>query len=171
MTQPQSTQKKGFFSDNSRVKRFADISRGVFFLVAALSLIFAMLVWQPIWVKGFKDFHTISAAIDNLNKTAQPASTSVPLMLEQMVDMNESMLDMKLIMQDMHVSMVNLEEVTPNIKNMTISVDQMNTSVNQMNASVESINMNMTTQLVRMSYLIDQMESKFSPFGMMPFNW
>ena len=175
MTQPQPTKNEDLYAQECQARKLSNLARGFFFLVSALSLIAFMFmlifVWQPIWSSGFKDFHTITTAINELNKTAQPASASVPLMLGQMADMNESILDMRVIMRDIHGSMITMERMTPNIEKMTSSVDQMSMSVNQMNTSVESINMNMSTQLSRMAYLIDQMENKLSPFGMMPFNW
>jgi len=175
LTDEQSNQSEDLYVQECKARKYSNLARGFFFLVSAASLIAFMLmlifVWQPIWSAGFKDFNTISNAIKELNKTAQPASASVPLMLSQMADMNDTMLDMKLVMLDMQSSMFTMEKMTPNVEKMTNSVNNMSTSVNRMNTSVEHININMTNQLNRMSYLIDQMEDKFSPFGMMPFNW
>ena len=149
-------------------RRFADISRGLFFVLATLSMIVVMImfirVWQPIWESGFKDFHTISRAIDNLNETAKPASETVPLMLEQMTQMNQSMQEMKMVMLDMRVSMQNLEQMTPEIKHMDGSIERMN-------ASLDTMTITLSTQMSRMSYLIGKIKNKFSPKGMMPFNW
>lgn len=149
-------------------RRFADIARGLFFLLGAISMVIVMvmfiLVWQPIWQSGFKDFHTISEAIDKLNATAKPASQSVPLMLEQMVQMNESMLDMKSVMYDMQASMQEIETMSPRIEHMDGTIERMNNSLDAMTVTL-------STQMSRMSYLIAKIKNKFSPSGMMPFNW
>ncbi|MCK5684259.1 hypothetical protein KAJ27_09055, partial [bacterium] len=80
-------------------KKFVNLWMGVFFMVSSVSLIVLMsmfvFVWQPIWTDGFKDFHTISNAIDKLDKTAQPASATIPAMLEEMTKMNQSMNEME----------------------------------------------------------------------------
>lgn len=137
-----------------QTKKFADVSRGIFFLVASLSLIVLMvmfvLVWQPIWTEGFKDFHTISEAISKLDETAKPASDMAPLALVKITEMNKTMMDMR-------ASMKTLEELNPSIIRMTYSMDQMNNVLNG--------------QMGRMNYEVDQMGDKFTPFGMMPFNW
>jgi len=111
-------------------------------------------VWQPIWTDGFKDFHTISTAIDKLDKTAQPASATIPAMLEEMTKMNQSMNEMEVIMTDMHGSMVNLEEMTPEIKSMNTSVERMTVVI--------------ATHLGRMTFLMGQIENKLPPTNMMP---
>ena len=134
---------------------------GLFFLVSSISLVIVMLmfvfIWQPIWTAGFKDFHTITNAINELNQTARPASETVPLMLDQMVKMNTSMIEMKVTMHDMHESMNNLEKMTPQLE--------------KMNSSIENMTYVLSTQMGQMTYLIDKMENKFSPSGMMPHNW
>lgn len=154
-----------------RTKRFAEFWKGVFFFIASISLGIMMFmflfVWQPIWTKGFKDFHTISAAISKLDETAKPAVEVAPLMLNQVIKMNESlshmentMLSMEEIrttMDKMHVSMKKLEELNPNIVKMTYTMDNMNWV--------------MSGELGKMNYEVDQIGDKFTPFGMMPFNW
>ena len=146
-------------------KKFANLWIGVFFMVSSLSLTILMsmfvFVWQPIWTAGFQDFHTISNAIEKLDKTAQPASATIPAMLEEMTKMNESMNDMEVIMTDMHGSMVNLEAMTPEIKSMNTSVERMTTSVEQMTVV-------MATHLGRMTYLMGQIENKLPPTNIMP---
>jgi cytoskeletal protein RodZ len=125
-------------------KKFANLWMGIFFMVSSLSLIVLMsmfvFVWQPIWTDGFKDFHTISTAIDKLDKTAQPASATIPAMLEEMTDM--------------HGSLVNLEEMTPEIKSMNTSVERMTVVI--------------ATHLGRMTFLMGQIENKLPPTNMMP---
>ena len=139
-------------------KKFANLWMGIFFMVSSLSLIVLMsmfvFVWQPIWTDGFKDFHTISTAIDKLDKTAQPASATIPAMLEEMTKMNQSMNEMEVIMTDMHGSMVNLEEMTSEIKSMNTSVERMTVVI--------------ATHLGRMTFLMGQIENKLPPTNMMP---
>lgn len=99
-----------------------------------------IFVWQPIWTEGFKDFHTISGAITQLNDTAKPASELAPEMLVE-------------------------------IKKITESMAHMETSMNSINFSVDTMGRGITGQMNMMNYEVDQMGNKFSPFGMMPFNW
>lgn len=159
MSQPQSEQKHDLAGSEVKSKKIANLSMGIFFLISSLSLIIVMLmfifVWQPIWTEGFKDFHTISNAIDKLNKTARPASATIPLMLEEMTRMNTSMNDMEMIMKNMHGSMENLEKMTPNINRMTVSIEQMTVV--------------MSTQMTRMAYLMDKIEDKLPSTNMLPF--
>ena len=116
-----------------------------------------VLIWQPIWTEGFKDFHTITNAINQLNTTAKPATETVPLMLDQMSIMNKSMKDMQIVMQDMHASMQTLEKITPHLE--------------EMNTSIENMSVVLSTQMGQMTYLMDKMENRISPNGMMPYNW
>lgn len=161
MTPHQSENNKNLTDPGFKGSTFSDISKGLFYLAASISLIIVMLmfvlVWQPIWAKGFKDFHTITNAINELNKTAQPATETVPLMLNQMAEMNKSMNEMKLTMTEMHSSMQTLEEITPHLE--------------KMDSSIENMTVVLSTQMGQMTYLIDKMESKFSPSGIMPYNW
>jgi len=136
------------------IKKFADLWRGIFFLLSSLSLVIVVtmfiFVWQPIWTEGFKDFHTISEAISKLDDTAKPVSDIAPLALVQITEMNKTM-------KDMRTSMVKLEELNPNMIRMSYNMDQMNQI--------------MSGEMGRMSYEVDKMGDKFTPFGMMPFNW
>ena len=159
--QPEEVRVSTSFNGETREQKFSDLSKGLFFLVATISLVIAMFmfiyIWQPIWSAGFKDFHTITNAINELNRTAKPASETVPLMLDQMAEMNKSINDMKLTMHTMRDSMNNLEEITPHLK--------------KMNSSIENMTLVLSTQMGQLTYLVDKMESKFSPSGMMPYNW
>lgn len=77
-----------------QLSKFADLWKGIFFLVSSVSLIIVVMmfifIWQPLWTAGFNDFHTVSTAIEKLDKTAKPASEVVPLMLVQMTEMNKA---------------------------------------------------------------------------------
>ncbi|MCK5662671.1 MAG: hypothetical protein KAI17_04250 [Thiotrichaceae bacterium] len=165
MTELQNDQKQVVTDTEMKSKKFVNIWIGIFFMTSTVSLIVLMsmfiFVWQPLWSSGFNDFHTISNAIDKLDKTAQPASATIPAMLEEMTKMNESMNDMETIMTDMHGSMVNLEEMTPEIKSMNTSVERMTVSVEQMTVVISS-------HLGRMTYLMGQIENKLPPTNMMP---
>jgi FtsZ-binding cell division protein ZapB len=122
LAQLQSDKKHGPADKNMSTRSFHHLWIGIFFIVSSVSLIIVMsmfiFVWQPIWTEGFKDFHTISNAIDKLDKTAQPASDTIPLMLAEMVKMNKSMNGMQNIMREMNGSMENIEQMTPDIKRM-----------------------------------------------------
>ena len=155
-------------SERQRIRRFSDLMRGLFFLAATASLIIVMsmfiFVWQPIWEEGFRDFHTISQAIDNLNETAKPASDTVPLMLGEMRQMNQNLLVMQKSIHTMQGSVHELEKITPELVHMSNTVQRMDYSITE---QMED----MTKVLRRMNYLLDEMEERLSPAGMMPFNW
>ena len=154
--------------DRQKTGGFADLMRGVFFFAATVSLIIAMamfiFVCQPIWEEGFRDFHTISQAIDNLNETAKPASDTVPLMLKEMSQMNESLLVMQKSINSMQGSVYQLERITPELIHMGYTMEHLDFSVTR---QMEE----MTRVLKRMNYLLDEMEEQLSPAGMLPFNW
>ena len=131
-------------TNNIQYKKFADLWRGIFFLVSSASLCVVVLmfifVWQPIWTKGFNDFHTISEAISKLDQTAKPASKVAPLMLVEISKMNQSM-------------------------------NSMETTMIQVNYNMEQMTRVMSGEMGRMNYEVDRMGDKLSPLGMMPFNW
>ncbi len=154
-----------------QAKTFANLSIGLFFLVSSVSLVVLMsmfiFVWQPIWTKGFKDFHAISDAIGKLNETVKPSSEIAPNMLTEIIKMRKSMahmegtmdamIEIRSIMTGMSESMKKLEEINPNIVSINRSVDLMGRT--------------MSGQLGVMNYEVNKMNDKFSPMGFMPFNW
>lgn len=160
MTQHQSDEKHNPVINKIGTKSFANFWTGMFFMTSSVSLIIVMLmfvfIWQPIWTEGFKDFHTISTAINNLNKTAKPASDAVPIMLVEMKKMNFQMQEMKNNMRNMSASLGNIEEMTPNIKRMTLSVEQMT--------------MVLSTELPRITFMMDRVDNKMPNMDYMPFN-
>jgi len=176
LTQLQTDEKLNPVNNKKSTKSFADFWMGIFFLISSISLLILMMmfifVWQPIWTEGFKDFHTISNAIDKLDKTAQPASKSVPLMLVEMNQMNQNMhrmnttlyemnrmsntmYEMQHIMKDMSASIGSIEQMTPEIKKMSRSIDQMT--------------MVLSTEIPRMTYTMDRVNNKMPNMGIMPF--
>lgn len=135
-------------------QKFADLSRGLFYLVstAAVStlLYLVVFVWQPLWTDGFKDFGRISDAIHRLDRTAKPVAEMAPLMLGEMDHM-------RLHMAEIEASMKTMEEMNPTIKHMNHSVNRMSWIMDQ-----------------RMGHLAGEMGSmnqRMTPMGMMPFNW
>lgn len=153
------------------MEKFANFWKGMFFLVASVSLIVVVSmfisVWQPIWTSGFKDFHTISKAIDKLDETIKPASDIAPQLLLQITDMNRSMKD---IQQSMHT----MEQIQSSMEEMHISMQKleaMNPNIIKMNDTMSYMTLVMSIQMGRMSNEVDQMGNKFSPFSMLPFNW
>ncbi len=176
MTQVQSDEKQNPVINKLNTKSFANFWVGIFFLISSVALFILMMmfifVWQPIWSEGFKDFHTISNAIDQLNKTAKPASDAVPLMLVEMNKMNKNMYqmnttlyqmnrmnntlnEMQNIMQGMNASMGNIEQMTPEIKRMTLSIEQMT--------------MVLSTEMPRMTYTMGRLNNKMPSMDFMPF--
>jgi len=169
LTQPQSDENINSGINKINTKSFANFWTGIFFLISSVSLVIVMImfifVWQPIWTEGFKDFHTISTAIDKLDKTAKPASEAIPLMLVQMDQINEHMYQMNTTMhemkkmseimsvmqnsmQDMSVSVGNMEEMTPEIKRMT---------------------MVLSNEMPRLTYTINRVNNKMPNMDFMPF--
>jgi len=146
LTQLQSDEKHNPVINKLNTKSFANFWMGMFFMASTVSLIIVMsmfvFVWQPVWTEGFKDFHTISNAIDKLDKTAKPASDSIPLML---VEMNK----MQNTMRDMNDSMRHIEEMTPHVKQMT---------------------MVLSTEMPRITYMLGRVENKVPNMDFMPFN-
>lgn len=154
-----------------QARKFADLCIGLFFLISSISLAILMImfvfVWQPIWTEGFKDFHNISDAIGALNETAKPSAELAPKMLAEITKMNTSMghmeetmlamTEIKTIMTDMGESMKSLEKINPNIIEVNKSVDHMGQMI--------------SGQMGQMNYEVNQMGGRFTPMGMMPFNW
>ena len=152
-------------------RRFANFWRGVFFLVSSISIVVLMamfiFVWQPIWTEGFKDFHTISAAISKLNETAKPSSEIAPLMLEEISKMNGSL-------GHIEKTMLTIDEINITMKSIGASmktIEDINPNIVSMNYTMAQMNQTMLAQMRQMNYEVDQMGDKLSPFGMMPFNW
>ena len=111
-------------------KKFAYLSVGVFFFASSISLVILMLmfvfVWQPIWTTGFKDFHTISGAIETLNETAKPASKLAPEILTEMKKMTALMSQIEVSMNSMNYSVDYMRyAMTKQMQIMNYEVDQM----------------------------------------------
>ena len=136
------------------MKTFTEFWKGMFFLVSTVSvsamLYLVVAIWQPLWTEGFSNFGDISKAIGRLEETTRPMAEIAPLMLGEMDEMRETM-------GNMQRSLETIEEVNPSLKAVTYSMNRM-TWV-------------MERRMGDMSHEIDQMEDKFSPSGMMPFNW
>jgi hypothetical protein len=136
------------------IQRFADFWRAMFFFVSTITvcvlLYLVAIVWQPVWSSGFKNFDNISRSIMRLDRTAKPVAEMAPLMLGQMDEIRK-------IMMRMDTSMKTMETLSPNMLALNYSMNKMTWVLsNQMGV--------MTGQM-------DQMKNKFSPLGMMPFNW
>ena len=136
------------------IKTFAEFWRGMFFFVstvaASVMLYLLVIVWQPLWTEGFRNFGDISQAIIRLDRTAQPVAEMAPLILG--------------VMEDMHITMVNMQQSMEAIEEVNPSVKEMNKSMNHMIWVMEH----------RMGAMLGQMDrvgDKMSPMGMMPFNW
>jgi len=177
LTQLQSDENHNSVINKLNSKSFASFWVGTFFLISSASLFILMMmfifVWQPIWSEGFEDFHTISNAIDNLNKTAKPASETVPLMLKEMNtmnknmhemnrhiytmnEMNKTMFEMQNVLLGMSVSIGKIEEMTPDIKRMTLSIEHMT--------------LVLSTEMPRITYMMGRVDNKMPNMDFMPFN-
>jgi hypothetical protein len=126
----------------------------MFFFVSTMTLsvflYLVVIVWQPLWTEGFRNFGDISKAITRLDRTAKPVAEMAPLMLGEMDEMRISMMKMQ-------QSMETIEEMNPSIKEMSYTMRRMTQVVDQRMGS--------------MNYEMDRMGDKFSPAGVMPFNW
>jgi hypothetical protein len=130
-------------------------------------MVMFIFVWQPIWTKGFKDFHTISGAISKLNETAKPTSEIAPLMLEEMAKMNGSL-------GHIETTMLTIDEINKTMLSIGTSmktIEDINPNIVSMNYTMMQMNQTLLGQMRQMNYEVDQMGDRFSPFGMMPFNW
>ena len=136
------------------MKTFTQFWKRMFFFVSTVTLsvflYLVVLVWQPLWTEGFRNFGDISKAISRLDRTAKPVAEMAPLMLGEMDEM-------RLSMGKIQQSMETIEEINPSVK-------EMNYTMNRMNWVMEQRMGAMTDEM-------DQMGDKFSPRGMVPFNW
>jgi hypothetical protein len=145
--------------------KFADFWRGIFYMtstvVLGVLLYLMVVVWQPLWTIGFEDFGKISGAIERLDETTKPAVALVPDMLEEMKQMNQEIAAMSISVQNMKDSVYSM---SGNLQHMDVSMDALDGNVYQMR-------MIMGQQMAIMNYQMDRMNDKFTPMGMMPFNW
>lgn len=136
------------------MKTFAEFWKGMFFFVSTVTLsvllYLVVIVWQPLWTDGFRNFGDISQAIIRLDRTAKPVAEMAPLMLGEMDEMRQTMVKMQL-------SMENIEEINPSVREMTHTMNRMTWVIEQ--------------RMGIMTNEIDRMGDRFSPSGMMPFNW
>jgi len=153
------------------MESFANFWKGIFFLTSSISLVVVIsmfvLVWQPIWSAGFKDFHRISKAIDQLDETVKPASDIAPQLLVQITQMNQSMRDIQTSMQDMERIHASMQEMQASMQ----TLESMNPNIVKMSDTMSYMTLVMSSQMQHMTQEVDQMGSKLSPFSMMPFNW
>ena len=136
------------------MRAFTQFWKGMFFFVSTVTLsvflYLVVVVWQPLWTEGFRNFGDISKAISRLDRTAKPVAEMAPLMLGEMDEM-------RLSMAKIQQSMETIEEINPSVK-------EMNYTMNRMNWVMER-------RMGAMTEEMDQMGDKFSPRGMMPLNW
>ena len=176
MTQLQSEENHNSDTKKIKAKSFADFWIGVFFLLSSISLLILMMmfifVWQPIWTEGFKDFHTISNAIDKLDKTAKPASEAIPLMLGQMsqinqhmYQMNTTMQEMKRMSQSMHDMQGTMREMNGTMHGMSVSVG----NIEQMTPEIQRMTTVLSTEMPRLSWTISRVNNKMPNMDFMPF--
>jgi hypothetical protein len=136
------------------MKTFTEFWKGMFFLVSTLALsvllYLVVITWQPLWTEGFKNFGDISKAISRLDRTAKPVAEMAPLMLGEMDEMRKTMVQMQ-------QSMETIEELNPSVKEITYTMNRMTWVIEQ--------------RMGIMTNEVDRMGDRFSPAGMMPFNW
>ena len=136
------------------MKTFAEFWKGMFYFVATVSLAtmlyLVVVVWQPLWTEGFHNFGDISRAIMRLDRTAKPVAEMAPLMLGEMDAMRSSLIEIQ-------ASMQTIEEINPSVREMTYTMNRMNWV--------------MERRMAEMTGEMDRLGDKFSPAGMMPFNW
>lgn len=177
MTEHQSDGSLNSGIDKFNTKSFANFWFGTFFLVSSLSLLVLMgmflFIWQPIWTEGFKDFHTISNAIDKLDKTAKPASEAIPLMLGQMSQINQHMYQMNTTMQElermsktMHDMQATMHEMYGSLHGMSVSVG----NIEQMTPEIQRMSVVLSTEMPRLNWSIGRVNNKMPNMDFMPFN-
>ncbi|HFD80511.1 MAG TPA: hypothetical protein ENK05_09005 [Gammaproteobacteria bacterium] len=136
------------------MKAFSEFWKGMFYFVSTVTisvfLYLVVIVWQPLWTEGFRNFGAISKAIIRLDRTAKPVAEMAPLMLGEMDEMRKAMVKMQ-------ASMDTIEKLDP-------SVREINYTMNRMNWIMER-------RMGAMTGEMDRLGDKMSPAGMMPFNW
>ena len=136
------------------MKTFTEFWKGMFFFVSTLTLAvflyLVVIVWQPLWTEGFRNFGDISKAIIRLDRTAKPVAEMAPLMLGEMDEM-------RLVMMKMQRSMETMEEINPSVKETPYTTNRMTWVVGQ--------------RMGALNHEMDRVGDKLSPAGMMPFNW
>lgn len=177
MTQAQSIEKQNPATNTFDPNRFASFWVGIFFLLSSISLFILMMmfifVWQPIWTEGFKDFHTISTAIDKLDKTARPVSDTVPLMLAEMNTMNKNMYQMNTTMYEMTRMNNTLYEIHNTMQGMDASIRNMDTmtpEIKRMSLSIEQMNLVLSNEMPRLTYTMGRVKNKMPNMDFMPFD-
>lgn len=174
MTQLQSDEKHDPVNNKINKKSFANFWAGILFMTSSVSIIIVMsmfvFVWQPIWTEGFKDFHTISNAIDKLDKTAKPASDTIPLMLAEMSKMNKSMYEMNKHMYEMYKMNKNMYEMQNIMRDMDESMGNMAPDIKRMTLSIEKMTMVISNEMPRMTYMMGRLDNKMPNMDFMPFN-
>ena len=169
MTQIQSDENINSDINKINSKSFANFWIGIFFLISSVSLLIVMMVfvfvWQPIWTEGFKDFHTISTAIDKLNKTAKPASEAIPLMLVQINQINQNMYQMNATMHEMKRMSKTMHEMQDTLQGMSVSIGNME----EMTPEIKRMTMVLSSEMPRLSYTIGRVNNKMPNMGFMPF--
>ena len=155
---------------------FTNLWIGIFFLLSSVSLCILMLmfifVWQPIWTDGFEDFHTVSKAIDKLDKTAKPASEAIPLILAEMNQINKNMYQMNTTLYEMKRMSSSMHEMQNIMHSMRISIgkmEQMTPEVKSMRISIEHMTAVLSTEIPRMTYTMDRLNNKMPSMDFMPF--
>ena len=128
------------------MKTFTEFWEGMFFFVSTVTLsvflYLVVIVWQPLWTEGFRNFGDISKAIMRLDRTAKPVAEMAPLMLGEMDQM-------RYLLMKMQQSMEIIEEMNPSVKEMTYSMNRMTRVMDQRMGS--------------MNYEMDRMGNKLPP--------
>ncbi len=176
MTQPQPDERHHSTIDKNNTKNFPNFWIGTFFLLSSVSLFILMLmfifIWQPIWTEGFKDFHTVSNAIDRLDKTAKPASEAIPLILTEMNQINQNMHQMNSTLYEMKRMSKSMHEMQNIMHSMRVSIgkmEQMTPEVQSMRLSIEHMTAVLSTEIPRMTYTMDRLNNKMPKMDFMPF--
>ncbi len=176
MTQLQSDKTLSSDTNKMNTKKLASFWIGAFFFLSSVSLFILMMmfifIWQPIWTEGFEDFHTVSNAIDRLDQTAKPASDAVPLMLEEMTQMNKNMYQMNATLYEMHRMNNTMHEMKNTMLNMSDSIrnmEQMTPELKRMAQSIEHMTMVLSTEMPRLTYTMGRATNKMPNMDFVPF--
>ena len=112
-----------------------------------------MRTFTEFWIGMFFLVATLTIAVFLylvVDKTAKPVAEMAPLMLGEMDEMRKSMLE---IQQSMEI------------------IEELNPSVTALNHNMSRMTWVMDQRMGVMNSEMDRMGDKFSPTGMMPFNW
>lgn len=126
------------------MKNFADFWRGMFYLCASVAVGVLLYMMIVVWQ---------------------------PLWTTGFSDFNSISLAIARLDQTTKPAVDLVPHMLQQMDLMNHNMQQMNQSLDTMNQNVNQMRLIMGYQMGNMNHQMDQINDKFTPFGMMPFNW